>query len=52
MSHTVNSGSEIVWAKYVSEKNIFGSMNKDKIGEERIFEIIHCPFEGQVELHH
>ena len=34
------------------EKNIFCSMNKEKIREERIFEIVHCPFEGQAKLHH
>ena len=44
--HTVNFGSEMVWAKHVSGKNIFCSMNKEKIREERIFEIVHCPFEG------
>ena len=27
-------------------------MNKDKIGEERIFEIMQCPFEGWAELHY
>ena len=27
-------------------------MNKDKIGKERIFEIVHCPFEGRAKLHH
>ena len=34
------------------EKNVFCSMNKEKIREERIFEIVHCPFEGQAKLHH
>ena len=43
---TVNFGSEMVQAKHVSGKNIFCSMNKEKIREERIFEIIHSPFEG------
>ena len=27
-------------------------MNKEKISEERIFEIVHCPFEGRAKLHH
>lgn len=27
-------------------------MNKEKIREERIFEIVHCPFEGPAKLHH
>merc|ERR1712004_860474 len=27
-------------------------MNKKKIREKRIFEIIHCPFEGLAKLHH
>ena len=27
-------------------------MNKEKIREERIFEIIYCPFEGRPKLHH
>ena len=27
-------------------------MNKEKIREERIFEIVHCPFEGRAKLHH
>ena len=26
-------------------------MNKNKIGEEKFFEIVHCPFEGWAELH-
>ena len=44
--HTMNFGSEMVLAKHVSGYNIFSSMNKEKIREERIFEIVHCPFEG------
>ena len=35
-----NSKAFTVKAKHVSEKNIFCSMNKDKIGEERIYEIL------------
>ena len=27
-------------------------MNREKIREERIFEIVHCPFEGRAKLHH
>ena len=37
---------EMVQAKHVSGKNKFYSTNKDKIGEEKIFEIVHFPFEG------
>ena len=44
--HTVNSDLEMVLANHVSGKNIFYSTNKDKIGEERTFVILHCPFEG------
>ena len=43
--HTVNFGSEMVEALQVSRKNIFCSLNVDKIKEKRIFEIVHCPFE-------
>ena len=45
-AQTVNFGSEMVKAKHVSGKNIFCSTNKDKIGEETIFEIVHFPLEG------
>ena len=45
--HTVNFGSEMVKAKHVSGKNIFCSMNKEKIRGERIFETVHCPFGGK-----
>ena len=41
----MNAGLEMVQAKHVSGKNIFWPSNKEKIGEERIFEIIHCPFD-------
>ena len=44
--HTANSGLEMVLAKHVSGKIIFYCTNKDKIGEEIIFEIVHCTFEG------
>ena len=50
--HNVNFGFEMVKVKHVSGKNIFCSMNEEKIREERIFEIVHCPFEGQAKLHH
>ena len=37
------------WAKSIS--NTYGKIelhiNKDKIRGERIFEIVHCPFEGR-----
>ena len=42
----MNFDPEMVWAKHVSGKNIFFSMNKEKIRKERMFEIVHCPFEG------
>ena len=51
-THTVNFGFEMVQAKHVSRKNIFCSINKEKIREERIFEIVHCPFEGRAKLQH
>ena len=41
----MNFGSEMVEALQVSRKNIFCSLNVDKIKEKRIFEIVHCPFE-------
>ena len=44
--HTVNFGSEMLQAKHVSGKNTFCCMNREKIREEKIFEIVHCPFEG------
>jgi len=50
--YSMNFGSEMVSAKHVSGKNIFFSMNKDNIREERIFEIVHCPFKGRAKLHH
>ena len=42
---TMNSGLEMVQANYVFGSNTFYSTNKDRIGEERIFVIVHCPFE-------
>ena len=50
--NTVNSGSEMMEAKHVSEKNIFYTSIEDKIWEERISEILHCAFEGWAEEHH
>ena len=50
--YTVNFGSEMGQAKHVSGKNTFCSMNREKIREERIFEIVHFPFEGRAKLHH
>ena len=37
--------SEMVSGNIVSGKNIFCSMNVNKIRGKRIFEIVHCPFE-------
>ena len=34
------------YRKYILGRNIFCSMNKGNIWEERIFEIVHYPFEG------
>ena len=51
-ARTANFGSEMVQAKHVSGKNIFCSMNEEIIMEERVFEIVHCPFEGRAKLHH
>ena len=42
----MNFGSEMAQAEHVSGKDIFPSMNKEKVREERIFDIVHCPFEG------
>ena len=44
-SSSLNFCSEMVEAKHVYGKNIFCSMNVDKIREKRIFEIAHWPFE-------
>ena len=33
-------------AKYVIGKIIFCSMNRNKIGGDRSFQIVHCPYEG------
>ena len=38
--HIVNSGFEMVWAKRVNGKRNFCSTNKEKIGEEKFFEIV------------
>ena len=50
--HTVNSGSEMVEAKHVSEKNIFWFTLTVKIRGGKIFEFVHCPFEGWANMHH
>ena len=50
--HTVNFCSEMVQAKHFSGKNIFCSIDKEKIREKRIFKIVHCPFKGRAKLHH
>ena len=38
--------------KTFSGKNIFCSIIKQIMREERIIEIVHCPFEGRAKLHH
>ena len=50
--HTVNSGSEMVEAKHVSGKNIFWSTLTVKSRGGKIFEFLHCPFEGRANMHH
>ena len=50
--HTVNSGSEMVEAKHVSGKNIFWSTLTVKSRGGKIFEFVHCPFEGRANMHH
>ena len=50
--HTVNSGSEMVEAKHVSGKNIFWSTLTAKSRGGKIFEFLHCPFEGRANMHH
>ena len=50
-SHTVNSGSEMVEAKHVSGKNIFWSTLTAKSRGGKIFEFLHCPFEGWANMH-
>ena len=52
VQHTVNFCSEMGQTKHVSGKNIFCSVNAYKIRGKRIFEIVHCPFEGRAKLHH
>ena len=37
----------IPMVKYVPGKNISYSINRDNIRRERIFKILHCPFEGR-----
>ena len=50
--HTMNSGSEMVEAKHVSGKNIFWSTLIAKSRGGKIFEFLHCPFEGRTNMHH
>jgi hypothetical protein len=52
LSHTVNSGSEMVEAKHVSEKNTFWSSLTAKSRAGKIFEFLHCPFERRAKMHH
>ena len=52
LGHTVNSGSEMVEAKHVSGKNIFWSTLTVKSRGGKIFEFVHCPFEGRANMHH
>ena len=33
-------------------KKLLYSPDKGKVGDEGIFEIVHCPFEGPAKLHH
>ena len=51
LSHTVNSGSEIVEAKHVSGKNIYWSTFIGKSKERKIFDFLHCPFEPPAKQH-
>ena len=51
-AHTMNSGSEMVEAKHVSGKNIFWSTLTVKSRGGKIFEFLHCPFEGRANMHH
>ena len=48
----MNSGSEMVEAKHVSGKNIFWSTLTVKSRGGKIFEFLHCPFEGRANMHH
>ena len=49
--HTMNSGSEMVEAKHVSGKNRFLSTLIAKSRGGKIFEFLHCPFEGRTNIH-
>ena len=42
----------MVEAKHVSEKNIFWSTLTVKSRGGKIFEFLHCPFEGRANMHH
>ena len=43
---TLDSAGTLPTAKYVPGKYTLCTMNKEKIWEERISYIVHCPFEG------
>ena len=49
--NTVNSGSELVGAKHVSEINICWSTCIGKSKERKIFDFLHCPFEPPAKQH-
>ena len=51
VSHTVNSGSEMVEAKHVSGKNIYWSTFIGKSKERKFFDFLHCPFEPPAKQH-
>ena len=42
----------MVEAKHVSRKNIFGSTFTVKSRGGKIFDFLHCPFEGRANMHH
>ena len=42
----------MVEAKHISGKNIFWSTLTVKSRGGKIFEFLHCPFEGQANMHH
>ena len=42
----------MVEAKHVSRKNIFWSALTAKSRGGKIFEFVHCPFEGRANMHH
>jgi len=42
---TVNFYSKMMWAKHITDENIFCSMNVKKIRGKIIFEFVHWPLE-------